>query len=1021
MPGTVFLTNRQTGQDEPVAAEQVEAALASGRYLDPGAVAVHRFGADTYATPDIAAREAPYTPTIDPAIAAEAAGHQIRERENSTIGAGVRAALGGAASGLTFGLVDPFQDEQEFNRGLSIGGQVAGAFAPALIGDEAGLLGLGRLGGQTSEGARAAEAVGTAAAAESAQAIGHGAAGVADDALTAERATSALSSRALLTGERAADASELEHGLLRANGAIDEAHEAAAVAPDLAGLDAKGLRAAHDAELQAIEASRVPLRAQIADDLAAFRDQAKADKLWLSTKGGAAAAEPAEAAAPGAAAGIPPSGASKAPSFDLEAAQEAADALPAEPSGRVRLYRASDRDGIVAGAHFTPELESAVAYMDNPGFGGGSLKAYDVPRDYVLDIYKYEKRHGVGSQASLEEFAKELELPDPELQAERWRDAGYRNVFQVLENDRRNLDAVAGKMYDWVTFTDDFPQGAQTWKYVGEKPLDVEGKLLGTRTPASQRAASALADKGAIESAAETRPPPRVKLTAEETRAVKEAGKISLDADKQLDRVLRNPKALAENPRRALGALQQQEHALERIVAQDAKLRTVFAGDTSGERIAALDKIPATIERNRALQRRIAELEAKPASERLAAISHAQEQLPIAQQAAREAAAAARQAEREAAAEARATARQAKIDAKLADIKPEASMAEQALSGTAFGAITGAAHALPIIGQIPGAAHIIGAKGAKFVTDLVFRRLGKTAAGLEARAGAAADRFLDTAGRAATPQAAALAVRGIARATAVGARPPSASSTLVRVSFAAGKPAPKQGPGAAVAKDVVAHYQARSAEIRSQTMYDAAGNAVLRPEVRQAIGDRLAAIRAVKPLLADRMETVAARRIEYLSSILPRKPDMGGVQIGPDRWMPSDLEIRSWARSVAAVEDPHAVLERAAHGHVVIEEARAMQAVYPEVVRDYVQRLTAHLADLPKALPYRRRLALSILSGVPVDPAMQPAVLRELQAMYVREPGTEGGTQAPRPEPQFGSVRRGDPGTPSQRRQGLAT
>jgi hypothetical protein len=66
-------------------------------------------------------------------------------------------------------------------------------------------------------------------------------------------------------------------------------------------------------------------------------------------------------------------------------------------------------------------------------------------------------------------------------------------------------------------------------------------------------------------------------------------------------------------------------------------------------------------------------------------------------------------------------------------------------------------------------------------------------------------------------------------------------------------------------------------------------------------------------------------------------------------------------------------------------------------------------------LPYARKLSLSLLTGLPLVPALQPEILRVLQAQYASEPGTEGGTQAPVAAPQFGSVKT-EQATPAQER-----
>ena len=67
---------------------------------------------------------------------------------------------------------------------------------------------------------------------------------------------------------------------------------------------------------------------------------------------------------------------------------------------------------------------------------------------------------------------------------------------------------------------------------------------------------------------------------------------------------------------------------------------------------------------------------------------------------------------------------------------------------------------------------------------------------------------------------------------------------------------------------------------------------------------------------------------------------------------------------------------------------------------------------LRATLPYERRLALSMLTGVPVDPSLDPRILATLQADYAAEP------EPSRAVPQFGSVKAtNDPGTASERRE----
>ena len=283
--------------------------------------------------------------------------------------------------------------------------------------------------------------------------------------------------------------------------------------------------------------------------------------------------------------------------------------------------------------------------------------------------------------------------------------------------------------------------------------------------------------------------------------------------------------------------------------------------------------------------------------------------------------------------------------------------------------------------------------------DLVTSRLLKASAESAARSTAAVDAFVNT-------------------ATKVGkVTPPLASKVLAGVSFGVPKADPATVTVNKAGNSLISSYHARAAELQSQVTVTPDGRLVMKPEARKAMADRLAGVRALQPLLADKLETVAARRVEFLAAKLPKRPDIAAMQIGPDRWQPSDMDVRTFARFVAAVEDPGAVEERLAHGTVTPEDAEAYKAVYPERFEDFKRQIVERLPELRATLPYERKVALSIFTGVPVDPAMHPQVLRVLQSMYADEPGTEGGTMAPMAAPAFGSVSKPE-ATAAQKRAG---
>lgn len=450
---------------------------------------------------------------------------------------------------------------------------------------------------------------------------------------------------------------------------------------------------------------------------------------------------------------------------------------------------------------------------------------------------------------------------------------------------------------------------------------------------------------------------------ARSPRWMREGGKTTFKPDKILDNVLDDPKALSgaagtpafeSRARRVQEALRVQEAAFEKILAHSDELKVIHALDRTGRRAAALEKIPGALEQNRALQSRIESLVSAPASKRLSAIDDAIAQGP-----------------------AKMTLRQ-KIGGALA-----------------FGAVTSAASGL----DLPGSgtiAPILGAAAGSAVAGRLGGALSKSVAASRERSIRAVDALM-TGSR-------------IARKIA----PPLSSRILAETRFA-----PDEEPARPTAKPrtltLADHFDARSNEMARLVVPGPDGKPTVPPHVRQRIAAQLRPIAASGPqgpLLADRMETHAVARILFLDSKRPRP-----TQIGMTRIPPSEMQMRAWARYIAAADDPGGVEERLADGTVTREDRETMKALYPDRMAEIVRMTVERLGQLRGTLPYQKRLALSIFTGVPVDASTDPRILAQLQSTYTNEPDTEGGTRAPMPRPAFGSVKKPEP-TPAQSRAG---
>jgi hypothetical protein len=441
--------------------------------------------------------------------------------------------------------------------------------------------------------------------------------------------------------------------------------------------------------------------------------------------------------------------------------------------------------------------------------------------------------------------------------------------------------------------------------------------------------------------------------------------------------VLRNPKKLggltigdAEQRAReaaaslndARRALQEQENVLELMLSRGDEIKAIHALDRSGRRAAAFAAIPDALEANRALQQKLAALTASPSSKRLEDIQRAIHALQDA---------------------------------------PKGMTLKQKLGGAAaFAAVMGGAGAAAsAVGvSIPGEGYmlpILGAAAGSAVAAKLGGAVAKTNHLAKERTAKAVEAF-------------AAGARGARKVV-----PVLASRVLAETRFAPDEGEEKRRQSSSkAAPTLIASFEARSKELGRIVVPGPNGKPTVRPEERRKIADRLSPIAQTAPHLADRLETHAVKRIVFLDSKRPRS-----VRIGMTTIPPSEMAVRAWARYVAAADDPGAIEERLADGTVTPEDAEVMRELYPERMAEITRQIVEKMATLRGTLPLQRRLSLSMFTGAPVDASLEPRILAQLQSVHAAEPGTEGGTQAPRPRPAFGSVKKPDP-TPAQSRAG---
>ena len=436
---------------------------------------------------------------------------------------------------------------------------------------------------------------------------------------------------------------------------------------------------------------------------------------------------------------------------------------------------------------------------------------------------------------------------------------------------------------------------------------------------------------------------------------VREGGKQYIKADSQIRGGLDNLEKLGEATpagnaaRQSMrDALQKQRQIMGDMIAKRSELDLMHLTDTTTARATALSKVPEALERNKALQARLDALDAPQMSPRLEALQNHMKD--------------------------------------LAAPKAGPTIAAKVRAAGAYAAVTAAGHAV-----LPGfAGFAIAPLGALAAAKALGEKAGPALASAVRASTARTARAVD----------AFLAVTKGAKRVA-----PKLAGILASKVLASAKFAP--GPDLPADASIADHYGRVSREIASQVVPTPAGLKV-RPGARRAMAAQLQPLAAHAPVLADRLETRAVARLEFMAAKMPKSTQIGTLTIPP-----TDIEIRKFARYVAAADDPGGIEERLAEGNASPEDAEVMRTLYPARFAHIVGQAMAQ-AD---QLPYQRRLSLSYFTGAPVDAAMDPRVLAGIQATYAAEPGSAGGTMAPRPAPTTGSIKKPDY-TPAQRHAG---
>jgi hypothetical protein len=135
-----------------------------------------------------------------------------------------------------------------------------------------------------------------------------------------------------------------------------------------------------------------------------------------------------------------------------------------------------------------------------------------------------------------------------------------------------------------------------------------------------------------------------------------------------------------------------------------------------------------------------------------------------------------------------------------------------------------------------------------------------------------------------------------------------------------------------------------------------------------------------EPVHAAAQNGILDRALPLIAQMKPRTQAMG---ILDNEIKPSAVEMREYKRGLKIIDDPLQIMNHVARGDISPNDVRLFHTVYPDLGRLTHDTITKQLIEMKaknKLPPYKVRLGLSMLMGIPLDSTMTPSSIAMNQA-----------------------------------------
>ncbi len=159
------------------------------------------------------------------------------------------------------------------------------------------------------------------------------------------------------------------------------------------------------------------------------------------------------------------------------------------------------------------------------------------------------------------------------------------------------------------------------------------------------------------------------------------------------------------------------------------------------------------------------------------------------------------------------------------------------------------------------------------------------------------------------------------------------------------------------------------------------------------IGDETAQLSRYAPHIASGVAALGSQAAAFLASKAPKNPYIGNTMTPQlHDWKPSVSDVSKFQRYANAVYHPLQTLNHLHDGTLSNEEVETLKTVYPKLYQQMGKEAVDQMTDLKSQLPYKKRVTLSKLLGVPYESSISPSSVAFLQANHLGAQAQEQGS-----------------------------